>query len=219
MRKSFLAVMAISLSFFIGVSVSSATNAPDFAAIAEQLTNGAPAAAPVVRDVDYSKAETNFMAYIAAISRSVDQQNIPFTKLAQQYIWGSDRMHKEEFDPLRAEMKARGANKPFIMVGGYWDTQISATSGGLLTLICYVSDPDGQDDIAGVELYYNQQPTGAFLMDNGQMGDFAAGDYVYGIQAQIAAPDLLPAGQYLLELVAYDHSGNQSDMWPYLTIN
>ena len=104
------------------------------------------------------------------------------------------------------------------MVGGYWDTELTYEDGGQLTLLCYVSDPNGKQDIQSVEIYFGGVGTGVLMQDNGTQGDFAAGDGVYGWSVPIP-PVTLPAGQYLLEIVATDMSGELSDMWPYLTIN
>jgi hypothetical protein len=216
--RSRLTIVLSAAAFVVSASMASATNAPDFAAIQKALSSGAAASQPVVQNVDFSKAEPNIMGYIAAISKKANQGNVPFAKLAQQFIWNGPQPNFAS-DDTAVDREGRGPFKPFIMVGGYWETEVDAQTGGEVTLLCYVSDPDGPQDIDFVELYYNQQPTAVRLADDGTQGDFAANDQVYGLKFQIAPPNLLPAGQYLLELVAQDKSGNKSDMWPYLTIN
>jgi hypothetical protein len=214
--KKLSTVLAALAVLVLSGSLAHAAQAPDFAAIAEALNNGTLASEPVVQEIDFSKVETSTMAYIAAVARQAEHPTIPFNKLAQQFIWGGERPRFHAGDSLERDFQ--GDQRPYIMVGGYWDTQISSAAGGRVTLLCYVSDPQGPGNIAQVELYFNQRPTGVTLFDDGRHGDFAANDSVFGIQFDID-PGSLPAGQYLLELVATDRDGNQSDMWPYLTIN
>jgi hypothetical protein len=211
MKKALFLLMAM----FVAVPVAfAAPEAPDFASIADALKSASTTTQPVVQDVDFSKAESNIMAYIAAISRQADQPAVPFAKLAQQYIWSGTP--KQGSAVIR---EGRAGARPYIMVGGYWDTQVTATAGGTVTLLCYVSDPDGYADIDHVELYYGQTGTGVNLHDDATQGDFAPADGVFGLQFPITPPNLLPAGRYLLELRAFDKSGLASDIWPYLTIN
>lgn len=111
-----------------------------------------------------------------------------------------------------------GASTPFIMLAGYYDTDVTYAEGGTIHLIAYVMDPDGPGDIESVELYYEGIGTRVYLLDNGQSGDFGANDSVFGFQVPIE-PNVVPPGQYTFELVAHDRSGNESDMWPYLTVH
>ncbi|MBN2054284.1 hypothetical protein JW905_05145 [bacterium] len=113
---------------------------------------------------------------------------------------------------------ARNPGAPYIMLAGYYDTDVTYAAGGTFTLIAYVMDMDGYSDIASVEVHYMSAPTGVYLMDDGNSGDFGAGDSVFGLSVTIP-PNTLPPDRYLLELVATDMSGNQSDIWPYLTIH
>jgi len=113
---------------------------------------------------------------------------------------------------------SQAGQPPYIMLAGYYNTDVTSADGGTFTMIAYVMDPEGQQDISQVELYYGGTATGVMLADDGTQGDFGAGDQVYGLTVPIA-PGVLPAGSYTLELVATDLSGNQSDMWPYLTVH
>ncbi len=162
---------------------------------------------------DFTAPASNVMAYIASIAKNVDQNSVSFEQLAQQFIWNNA-------EKVSVKGDAKGPNRPFIYVGGYWDTQVSWSEGGYLRFIVYVTDPDGPQntEIREVRVYFGGQPTELLLLDNGQSGDFAAGDGVYGFHMDVP-PETLPAGQYLLEVVATDVDGNTSDMWPYLTIN
>ena len=159
-------------------------------------------------------SESSIMGYIAAISRSLDMETIPFHKLAQQYIWNGPALEASD----AANLESKQNERPYIMVGGYWDTELTYEDGGQLTLLCYVMDPNGHADIKEVRVYFGGMPTAVLMKDDGTQNDFAAGDGVYGWSIPIP-PLVLPAGQYLLEIAATDMSGEMSDIWPYLTIN
>jgi PKD repeat protein/photosystem II stability/assembly factor-like uncharacterized protein len=109
------------------------------------------------------------------------------------------------------------AHAPRILLGGYWDSRLTVDEGGMLTILAYVSDPDGLQDIAAVELYYQGLGTGVLLNDEGRDGDWTPGDGLYMLELEI------PAGygplELLLEIVARDQAGNESDPWPYLTVH
>jgi hypothetical protein len=105
---------------------------------------------------------------------------------------------------------------PMIYVGGYWDTRISTQSGGNLTILALVLDPQGPADISRVELYVMGTPTGVTLADDGAQGDWAANDGLYTLAAPVD-PGLDPA-RYLVETVATDINGNRSMTYPYLEI-
>ena len=124
-------------------------------------------------------------------------------------------------DMIRAVEPTRvGASQagqiPYIMMAGYMDTDISYSDGGLFHMLAYVSDMDSPVDF--VEIYWEGQPTGAYLYDDGEHGDFEPGDDLWGLQIEVG-PNLVPEGDYLFELRAKDVDGNFSDIWPYLTIH
>lgn len=106
-------------------------------------------------------------------------------------------------------------NGPFVFAAGYNMTRVSTDSGGQLNLIAIAID--NQDNITGVELFVSGLSTGVFLKDDGKSGDFAAGDNVYGINFDIPAGSMA-ANDWLLELKAYNNAGQESDLWPYLTV-
>lgn len=112
----------------------------------------------------------------------------------------------------------RDNQPPYVMLGGYFDTEVTFQDGGTVNLIAYVMDPDGYSDIARVEIYFAGQGTGVLLQDDGAHGDFSAGDQVFGFTVPVG-PEILPAGNYTLEIQAVDQQGNRSDLWPYLTVH
>lgn len=203
MKTALQLVFAALAVTFVTAGSASANQLPDFASIIESMRAAQNVPAPVVEEVDYANVDTSLTAFMASVKRQANNPVIPFTKLAMQYVQGST-----------VTLAAADDEIPYIMVGGYWDTQVSATTGGDITLVCYVMDP--QNDPVTVELYFGGQPTGVLLDDFAQ--PFPAADNVFSLNVPVRAPDLIPAGQYLLELVATDSKGNKSDMWPYLTI-
>jgi len=108
------------------------------------------------------------------------------------------------------------AAAPMILLGGFMNSEISEEAGGQLNFVVVVQDPQGYGDIDRVELFFGGRPTGVTLADDGQHGDFSAGDGVFGLQFDLAPGDV-PAGSYLLECAAFDLAGNRSALWPYLT--
>lgn len=109
-----------------------------------------------------------------------------------------------------------GDEPPYIYMAGYLDTEITFTNGGTLKMLAYVVDLDSE--VTRVEIYYEGMPTGVFLLDDGNHSDYGANDGLWGFSAQIP-PGSVPAGEYLLELRAFDSENNASDLWPYLTIH
>lgn len=105
---------------------------------------------------------------------------------------------------------------PIIMMAGYMDSDISWMDGGTLRILAWVVDPE--EDPLTVEIFFGGEPTGVMLLDDGEHGDFGAEDGLFGLTMEVPERSLPPA-DYLLELAARDHHGNQSDLWPYLTIH
>jgi len=104
---------------------------------------------------------------------------------------------------------------PFIYAAGYNMSEISTEAGGMLNMVALAIDYQAQ--ITGVELYYAGMPTGLMLKDDGKSGDFAAGDGIYGMIFNLA-PGSMPAMDYQFELKAYNSTGHESDLWPYLVV-
>ncbi len=141
---------------------------------------------------------------------------------ASEYI---DEFDASEFDWHRDMLQmldtpsqhfAPGNEPPYILMAGYMDTDISWADGGVFRMIAYVTDSDSP--IESVEIYWEGEPVGVFLYDDGLNGDFDANDGLYGIQFDVER-HTIPQGEYLLELRAKDVDGNLSDLWPYLTIH
>ncbi len=101
--------------------------------------------------------------------------------------------------------------RPQIWWAGMYDTLITSSGGGELTILAYVIDFQGDNQT--VELYYDDLPTGVFLTDGGHP-DFPAGLGLYALNAP-TGPMHSGYLQIPFQLVATDAAGNQSMMWPY----
>lgn len=102
-----------------------------------------------------------------------------------------------------------GCDRPHILLAGYGSSTIDV-NGGLLQFLAAVDQPN-----LTVEIWAGGAPAGVFLQDDGLNGDFAAGDLVYGWQAELGPLAPLTA---VLELVASTSNGCTSDIWPYLNV-
>lgn len=111
---------------------------------------------------------------------------------------------------------------PRVFLGGYWDTHLTSSAGGVLTYVAYLTDDDGNtDDISRVELYYDGIATGILLNDEGQeggTGDATAGDLLFTWKTFIPAGALDSyEGTYPLTVRVDDVWGNHSE-WPFLAV-
>lgn len=104
--------------------------------------------------------------------------------------------------------------EPILLLGGYWDTNITRAYGGIMMLIAYVTDRD--NDVTKVEVFYQGIPTGFILYDNGTHGDWRPGDRLYTNNLQIGAG--YPPNRFLLEIQAIDIGGRVSHFWPYIPV-
>jgi hypothetical protein len=107
----------------------------------------------------------------------------------------------------------RGSTKPVIMWGGYFDTDVTARFGGNFVLKAYV---ESLYPIDKVEMLYRGISTGICLNDEGINGDEVEGDNIFTFMVNMEPR--IDAGQYIFELRAVDINGNQSDLFPYLTV-
>jgi len=105
---------------------------------------------------------------------------------------------------------------PLILAGGFMGSTITSCEGGTLTIMAVVDPYTGSGQIARVEVYYKGIPTGILLYDDGTHGDDVAGDNIFHATVDVQ-PGLEP-GDYVLEMVATDTEGNQSPVFPYVTV-
>jgi hypothetical protein len=104
---------------------------------------------------------------------------------------------------------------PTVALGGFWDTSLTTTDGGLFRMLALILDEHGQPPVSRVELLIGGLPTGVVLADDGLHGDFQAGDGLWGFQT-LFAPGASPAGRFLLELQTTDVLGMTGPRFPYL---
>ncbi len=107
--------------------------------------------------------------------------------------------------------------KPIVLLGGYWDTRLSSTDGGTLTILAMSTIEGGS--IHSVELFYAGQPTGIQLYDDGMHKDLAAGDGVYGYVIFLAPGAIGQPATFTLEISAKSSLGARSDPFPYLSVH
>lgn len=100
--------------------------------------------------------------------------------------------------------------RPSILSAGYGLSRVTAGVGGALAINATVSHPLGVSNIDAVEVRLGGVPTGVCLLPNGSEGQ-------YDVTIDVPA-GFIPAGQFLLELVARDKEGRTSDVWPYMTV-
>jgi hypothetical protein len=109
---------------------------------------------------------------------------------------------------------AVSASAPRIPLAGYLDSRVTVAEGGTLTMLAWVSDPDG--GTSEVEILVNGVPSGVKLPDDGTGGDLTAGDGVHMLSVPVGPG--LPPVPLLLELQATDRQGNVSGVWPYFNV-
>jgi hypothetical protein len=106
---------------------------------------------------------------------------------------------------------------PRILAAGFGESSVTAVSGGIFRMEAAVVDPQGLADIADVRIWIGAFDTQVTLVDDGRQHDSRAGDGIFTVQLPV--PEMhIPAGRYLLELVATDRDGHESLRWPYLTV-
>ena len=105
---------------------------------------------------------------------------------------------------------------PLILAGGFMGSVVSATTGGELTIMAVVDPYTGSGEIERVELYYMGIPAGILLYDDGTHGDDVAGDNMF--HTTMSVEPGLATGSYVLEIIATDTDGNQSPVFPYVTV-
>jgi len=108
-----------------------------------------------------------------------------------------------------------GYYPPVIYMAGIEPTRFASGTTEDVTVRAFVFDPDG--DIKWVKLLQggNIEDPSIQLFDDGENGDFDAGDNWYGA---ILDTNITP-GFYKIEIVARDDQGNYSHIFPYITVD
>lgn len=98
-----------------------------------------------------------------------------------------------------------------ILAGGYWNSRLTEEEGGELQMIALARGADWDR----LEVAFNGMPTGIYLFDDGNQGDFVAGDGVYGLKASVACG--FPCQRLLIELL-FSPFEPLTSFWPFLSI-
>lgn len=127
-----------------------------------------------------------------------------------RYRWSCQDGTGQE-GPASEEVVLTPGKRPEVLLAGWWDTDVSSAHGGVARLVAWVDALPGEGTRCWV--FYQGQPTGLELHDNGLDGDDLAGDGLYSLRLEL--PPGLPAGQLLIELVAETAAGLRGLPWPY----
>jgi len=182
-------------------------------------TDGYAGGYDYVHGTAYSAA---FAAGACALLRS-QQADATFSdiadrlKLSARFLGDANQTGAGLIDIHAALTGASNDQPPVIEAVTLSGSYISEAEGGDLFIYAEISTPDGKNDVARVELYFEGAPTGILMRDDGADGDLVAGDDIFSYSIHVF-PGMFAAGQYLVGIAATDSSGQQSDMWPYLTV-
>ncbi|MBN2208003.1 MAG: hypothetical protein JW759_01720 [Candidatus Coatesbacteria bacterium] len=94
----------------------------------------------------------------------------------------------------------------------YPDSELADDAWAIVMIVYH---PESKEDIREVQLYSNQQPTGIILSRYPENEAYAYAYFKRSIRPEYYG---LQPGKYLIEAVATDKYGNQSDMLPYLYV-
>jgi len=141
-------------------------------------------------------ASPGWMTGLSHTFRNLKHDTAYFYRVKSRNVWGV------ESGWSGATASTQDNVAPQIWASGWWDTELSNSRGGSLNLLALSLDTD----VVTVEIYYNNQPTGAFLRDDGMVGDWTAGDGIYTLSADVG-PNA-PIGVYPIDLIATDRAGN-----------
>jgi alpha-amylase/alpha-mannosidase (GH57 family) len=114
---------------------------------------------------------------------------------------------------------------PRVLMAGLWDTRLSRSQGGALTVAAYVEDGTGGLSTSRVMVYYAGRlgqpldpPAPMFeLGDDGTGGDRTAGDLLY--TATLTMSPGMPEDRYLLVIIPEDAHGDPGPSWPLLVVD
>ncbi len=102
---------------------------------------------------------------------------------------------------------------PLVMLGGYWDTDLTVSEGGEFVMAAFVPF----EDVESVDMTYGGIETGMRLYDDGSNGDLFAGDNIYTMRFPIGGATV-DAQKFLLGLEARDEAGN-TGKWPEFIVH
>jgi len=118
-------------------------------------------------------------------------------------------------DDVTVTPPASVSELPVIVAGGFMHSQMLGP-GETLSVVAMAQAFGEDNPIDRVELLFDGTPLGVILSDDGENGDDFAGDGIYS--TLLAVPNGTPAGQYILQIIATDARGQQSEPWPQLYV-
>jgi hypothetical protein len=109
--------------------------------------------------------------------------------------------------------------EPVIQMAGFGNTSYRLSTGGTVHMLAWVTDPE--NDIENVYVMLGGEII-AELFDDGNHGDFGAGDGIYGLELYL--PPVPPGDteglvRLQLRIVAFDARGFDSHVWPLFTVD
>jgi hypothetical protein len=106
----------------------------------------------------------------------------------------------------------KGKLPPYIKLAGYGFTNITQASGGNLNIYALCEDQDLGGSVQTVKVFLGGVDTGVRLTDKNK-------DTIWELSVPGVPAGLQKGTEYVIELVAVDNEGNESDMWPYVTVH
>lgn len=110
--------------------------------------------------------------------------------------------------------------EPVIQLAGFGESDFLHNAGGKIQILAWVTDPESDIERVWVTLGGELITD---LYDDGQHGDFAAGDGFYGFELNAPpSPGEAPSGgpfRYQMRILAEDSHGYVSHIWPMLTVD
>ncbi len=99
---------------------------------------------------------------------------------------------------------------PFLHLAGYGNTLVNCGFPGVLQIYAFAQDPDPNDKVTSIELFYNGEPIGDRLSDESTPGS--------GLFYKLYDVAPSASGTFNLQLRAKDRFGLLSDPWPAMTV-
>ncbi len=123
--------------------------------------------------------------------------------------------------PAYTDLVGSAGYPPVVKIVTLEYSNVSSARGGPFKAFAEVGDPEGNDDISRVEIKIQGDDFGpinwGMMNDEGQAGDFVAGDGVYSFQYTFGG--FVPPGDYLVTVNVVDSIGYESTPWPYLRVD
>lgn len=121
------------------------------------------------------------------------------------YRYNTTKTYSRFIDKITISTK-----KPNVNLAGFGSTSLSLGLPSLLQIYAYATDPDPNDQVTSIELFYNGEPIGDRLSDESAPGS--------GLFYKLHAITPSTSGTFSLQLRAKDRFGLLSDSWPKVKV-